>query len=203
MADSREPREETGMRVTFDLSENDLKHFRRIMKEVRDAAKGTSEEEIIGASRELLGDIEVADVPDFVSERIGKLGRLIDMLEDEEWALAGTDRERVVRGMTYFAEPEDMIPDRVPVLGFLDDAIMVELVVTELQHEIDAFEDFCTFRAAREERFGGEEDQATRAEWLISRRKQLHQRMRRRRRSRRRPRSSGSSGSGRSPIALW
>jgi hypothetical protein len=190
------------MRVTFDLSDKDLRYFRKVMKEVSEKAKGSSEEEIIEAARGLLTDIQEADVPEFVSERISKLDRLIDMLEDDEWALAGADRERVIRGMTYFAEPEDMIPDRVPVLGFLDDAIMVELVVNELQHEIDAFEDFCTFRLTREERFGEDEDPTTRGEWVVSRRKQLHQRMRRRRRSRRRPRSSGTSG-GRSPIALW
>ena len=31
-------------------------------------------------------------------------------------------------------------------MGFLDDAIMVELVVQELRPEIDAYEEFCRFR---------------------------------------------------------
>jgi uncharacterized membrane protein YkvA (DUF1232 family) len=189
------------MRVSFDLSENDLKYFRRVMRDVRDKAKGSSEDEIVSAARELLTTIAESDVPEFIEVRIGKLGRLIDMLEDEEWALSGKDRERVVRGMAYFAEPDDIIPDKVPVLGFLDDAIMVELVVTELGHELEAYEDFCIFREKREERFGADEDSATRDEWLIARRKQLHARMRRRR-SRRRSRSS-SGPSHRSPISLW
>ena len=51
-------------------------------------------------------------------------------------------RSHVVQGITYFAEPEDMNPDKVPVLGFLDDAIMVELIVRELKHDIEAYEDF-------------------------------------------------------------
>ena len=188
------------MRVTFDLTDADLRYFRKVMQEVRQKHERSSEEEIVGAARSLIESIAETDTPEFIGERIAKLGRLIDMLEDSEWALAGRDRERVVRGMAYFAEPDDMIPDKVPVLGFLDDAIMVELVVTELQHELEAYEDFCTFRDTREERFGKDEDPATRQEWLVARRKALHQRIRRRR-SRRRSRSSG--GGGRSPIALW
>lgn len=188
------------MRVTFDLSDADLKYFRKVMQEVREKHKKSSEEKIIEAARNLIHSIAETNTPDFISERIAKLGRLIDMLEDGEWALAGRDRERVVRGMAYFAEPDDMIPDKVPVLGFLDDAIMVELVVTELVHELEAYEDFCNFRETREDRFGKDEDPATRDEWLVSRRKSLHQRIRRRR-SRRRTRAG--SGGGKSPIALW
>jgi uncharacterized membrane protein YkvA (DUF1232 family) len=188
------------MRVSFDLSDKDLKYFRSVMRDVREKATHLSETDIILASRELLVQMADTSVPDFVRDRVGKLDSLISMLEDDEWALAGKDRERVVHGLAYFAEPEDMIPDKVPVLGFLDDAIMVELVVSELVHEIEAYADFCDFRARREESFGPEEDSATREEWLDSRRKQLHQRIRRRR-GRRRKRAGG--GGGKSPIALW
>jgi uncharacterized membrane protein YkvA (DUF1232 family) len=187
------------MRVSFDLSENDLKYFRRVMRDVRDKAKGSSEDEIVSAARELLTTIAESDVPEFIEVRIGKLGRLIDMLEDEEWALSGKDRERVVRGMAYFAEPDDIIPDKVPVLGFLDDAIMVELVVSELEHELTAYEDFCKFRETREARFGEDEDPTTREEWVIARRQALQARMRRRR-SRRR--SHGRSR-GKTPLSLF
>jgi uncharacterized membrane protein YkvA (DUF1232 family) len=188
------------MRVTFDLSDSDLKYFRRVMREVREKSKQLSEADIVAASKELLEQMANTSVPEFVRDRVGKLDRLIEMLEDGEWALSGKDRERVVRGLAYFAEPEDMIPDKVPVLGFLDDAIMVELVVSELEHEIEAYGDFCNFRVRRESHFGENEDPATREEWLVSRRRQLQQRMRRRR-GRRRHRAGAGSAKG--PTALW
>ena len=56
------------------------------------------------------------------------------------------DRQRVLACLTYFANPKDIIPDNVPVLGFLDDAIMIELVVRELQHEVEAYDDFVVYR---------------------------------------------------------
>ncbi|MDE0884818.1 MAG: YkvA family protein [Myxococcota bacterium] len=185
------------MRVSFDLTQKDLKYFRRVMRDVREKHAKSSEEEILAACRQLIEGIGRTTAPDFVRDRVGKLVILIDMLEDAEWALSGRDRDRVLRGMAYFAEPDDMIPDKVPVLGFLDDAIMVELVVTELEHEIEAFEDFCAYRERRAARGAKGENLTPRVQLLDTRRQALHDRMRRRR-SRRR----GSSGSS-SRVYLW
>ena len=82
--------------------------------------------------------------------------------------------------LAYFTEPEDLIPDHIPGLGFLDDAIMIELVVRELRHEIEAYEDFCRYREKiRSEQ--GRRKGVSRADWLEDRRRDLQTRMRRRR----------------------
>ena len=101
---------------------------------------------------------------------------------------------------TYFAEPEDLIPDRIPALGYLDDAIMIELMARELRHDLEAYDDFCQFRINEERRRGTTEDPLTREEWLEARRRQLHARARRRRDRRR---SSSTSGPGGAPFGLW
>ncbi len=185
------------MKVTFELGPSDLKYFKAVMKDVREKYAKVDELEIVGAARSLLEKVDEKSAPEFVVERIHKLAMLIDMPEDDEWALSGPDRERVVRGIAYFAEPNDMIPDRIPVLGYLDDAIMIELVVQELEHELDGYMDFCSFRSTREKRFG-KEDRSTRDEWITARRKQLHARVRRRR-----SRRSSGLGGGNSVTRLW
>jgi len=88
----------------------------------------------------------------------------------------------------------------VPGFGFLDDAVMVELVVRDLKHDIDAFSDFCNYRKTETKRRGKESD-ISRDEWIAAKRGQLHQRMRRRRRSRSRASARGSRT--RSPFSLW
>ena len=97
------------MKVTFDLTDNDLKYFRRVMKEVRAKHRNSSEQEILNACRALIEGISATRAPDFVRSRVEKLSVLIEMLEDTEWGIAGRDRERVVRGMAYFAEPDDIV----------------------------------------------------------------------------------------------
>ena len=188
------------MRVSFDLDEEDLKHFKLIMQEARQAAKQFEAEEIVEATQKLLEEVRGARVPHFIRERLEKLETMTNLVTDDEWRLPKEEIGRVLNALAYFTEPEDLIPDHIPGLGFLDDAIMVELVVRELKHEIDAYTDFCNFREEEEQRRRelGEDDQVTREEWLDSRRAQLHSRMRRRRRSEKRRRS----GNERSPFSL-
>jgi uncharacterized membrane protein YkvA (DUF1232 family) len=168
------------LRVSFELEESDLKHFRLIMREARKAAAGVAPEDIVAAAEELLLLIGDTGAPVFVRERLEKLRLMIDMLTDIDWRLPHKEANRVLNALAYFAEPEDLIPDNIPGLGFLDDAIMIELVVRELKHEIEAYEDFRDFRA-RVKTENGRRAGVTREQWLESRRKELHTRMRRRR----------------------
>ena len=172
------------MRISFELDAEDLKHFRLIMEEARKAARGLAPEDIIAAAEELLEAARSSTAPGFIVERLDKLGLMIHMLTAIEWRLPHQEATRVLNALAYFAEPEDLIPDHIPGLGFLDDAIMIELVVRELKPEIEAYQDFRDYRQRLAEK--GESGAANRAGWLDARRKELQARMRRRRgRSRR------------------
>ena len=105
------------------------------------------------------------------------------MLVDHEWRLPQKDTVRVLNALAYFSDPEDLIPDHIPGLGFLDDAIMIELVVRELKHEIDAYTNFCDFRRTHVKSKGikNKTTDLTRDSWLDGRRTELQARMRRRR----------------------
>jgi uncharacterized membrane protein YkvA (DUF1232 family) len=168
------------LRISFDLDENDLKHFRLIMLEARQAASRLPPEDIVAAAEELLVDVEESTAPHFIVDRLQNLRLMIQMLSDIDWRLPHQEAARVLNALAYFAEPEDLIPDSIPGLGFLDDAIMVELVVRELKHEIEAYRDFCDYRdRMRIEQ--GDSTKVSREGWLDSRRKNLQVRMRRRR----------------------
>ncbi len=187
------------MNITFELSDKDLKYFKRIIQEVRARSAGITESKLIAAVRTMIEDVRDSNAAEFVVQRLAKLERMVKMLEDEEWDMEGKDRSRVADGLVYFAEGEDLIPDRIPGLGYLDDAIMIELVVQDLQHEIQAYDDFCEFRSSKEKLLGRKDARASREVWLAARRGQLHSRMRRRRRRDR----TRSAGGPRPPTRLF
>ncbi len=186
------------LRVTFELTDDDLQHFRLIMREARQAAASMSRKQIVAAANSLLADVRGAKVPSFIHERLEKLEIMTRMLGDAEWRLPAQEAQRVVNALAYFGEAEDLIPDHIPGLGFLDDAIMIELVMRELKHEIDAYVDFCDFRQRELNAKRSSLDDVTREQWLKTRRRELHSRMRRRRSSERRR----GPGRRRSPFSL-
>ena len=119
-------------------------------------------------------------LPDFVGKRIPELETLLRMLSDEEWQLPQADRERLLATFVYFADPEDILPDDIPVIGYLDDVIIIELVARELVHVREAYTDFCAFRDDFDTENGPDVDPVIRRDRIDRRRQQLHQRMRRR-----------------------
>jgi len=168
------------LRVSFELDDSDLTHFRLIMHEARKAAACMTPEDIVAAAETLLEDISSAGTPGFIRDRMTKIRLLIRMISDLEWRLPHQDTTRVLNALAYFTEPEDLIPDNIPGLGFLDDAIMVELVVRELRHEIEAYQDFCDYRT-QNRATSSRTVVKNREGWLNERREELQSRMRRRR----------------------
>ena len=84
-----------GLRVSFELDDDDLKHFRLIMQEARRAASRVPPEDIVEAAEALLSAIDEKRVPGFITERMGKLRLMIGMLSDIEWRLPQQDARRV------------------------------------------------------------------------------------------------------------
>lgn len=163
--------------LTIDLNDRDLEHFTKAMDASRKAAEGKSNDEIIAAAVKMLSDAKDVHVPDFVRGRLLRLDDMIAMVRDEGWAMSDTDRTRVMSALVYFVDPADVIPDDVEVLGFLDDAIMIELCVRELHHELEAYDDFCDYREREATRRGIAPDKVGTADWLASRRDELVDRM--------------------------
>lgn len=173
--------------ITFTLSDQDLEHFQTIVDKARTAiADSESGSSIEAAARQLIVDAKSTDLPEFIATRLAKLEIVINMVGDAEWQLSEEERKRVLGALVYFCDPEDMIPDHIPGLGFLDDAIYVEIVIRELKSEIESYEEFCEFRVAEEARRKekGQDPHVEREEWLADKRAALHARMRKRRSSR-------------------
>lgn len=169
------------LEIRFELTDSDIAHFRGVMARVRDRTQQLSRDEIVNNARQLLVSVRASPASDFIRQSINVLETMIGMIMDKGWGLPDEDAQRVIMALSYFSEPEDLIPDSIPALGFLDDAIMVDLVAQDLRHEIEAYRDFVVFRAAESNRLGEDAMKLGRSEWLEERRKQLHARMHRRR----------------------
>ncbi|HJO12051.1 MAG: YkvA family protein [Gammaproteobacteria bacterium] len=136
--------------------------------------------EIERAAHKLVGVAMQADLPDFVAERLLQLKVLLSMVNDSDWGMSEGERNRILGAMTYFSDPIDLIPDHIPGIGFLDDAIYVEIIAREPKTEIDAYNEFRAFVAEEENRLKGEglEPDTDQDGRISAKRDELHSRIR-------------------------
>jgi hypothetical protein len=169
--------------ICINLSDSDLKLFVDHMKGAQKKIDKIDAVSVVGAARQLLDTCD-KNLPDFIATRLKQLETMIELVEDAGFGLPEEDRDNVLAALTYFASPDDIVPDNVPVLGFLDDAIMIELCVRDLTHEIEAYRDFRAWRDDEATRRHENPAQLmlTRVEWAEARRVETIDRMHRRRR---------------------
>lgn len=166
------------LRISFNLRDDDLRHYEAVAQQTQASARQRSAHEIVAAARQVLEDARRAQQAEFVRERFSRLAGLIDMAVDPDWPLGAEDSQRLINALACFSGTETAAP-----ASFLDHAIMVELVSRDLEHDLAAYREFCKLRAAQiARRRPGADQDAQRDEWLKEKREGLQQRMHARRR---------------------
>ena len=140
------------MKISFTLDASDVSYFRKLLKDAKSHASESNQETTVGKVRKLLTEVEGSKVPGFVREAMTTLEDLTEMLEDQDYELPKTEATRVLATLTYFANPADLIPDSIPGLGFLDDAIMIKIVEHDFKNELWGYRRFRKFRDGAEQR---------------------------------------------------
>jgi len=164
------------MRITVELEPADVDRFLGALEHSHRLARETEETDVLAAAKQALNTLLIGSAPSYVRKRIVAVQRLILMLEDEAWALPQPERGQVLEALVYFSDPEDLIPDDIEVIGLLDDAIVLEILLRRLRHVLQAYTDFRTYCDALAVPAG----RHARARQLAVRRDSLRARMRRR-----------------------
>lgn len=140
-------------KVSFNLDEHDVSYFRKLFRAARRNATKLDEDEIVAAALRLVKSVRLKKgTPTFIVEAVMALEDLAEIVTDEDYKPPKSVRGQVLGALAYFADPNDLIHDAIPVIGFLDDAIMIRFVEEEFKHELWAFRKFRKFRDGAEHR---------------------------------------------------
>jgi hypothetical protein len=77
--------------------------------------------------------------------RLARAESLRRMLDDPDWTLPAGLAERGRRLLAYIGRLDDLIPDEMPVIGHLDEALLVELSWSEFAGEVQDYLHFRNF----------------------------------------------------------
>jgi uncharacterized membrane protein YkvA (DUF1232 family) len=140
-------------KVTFTLDEADAEYFRTLYRKAKRGAKDLDADSVIRDARGIVKQVRASKkTPSFVLEAVDVLTDLVDLIQDDEYAAPKKVRDEVLAGLAYFSNPDDLIPDHIPGLGFLDDAIMVKFIEEEFRNELWGYRKFRKIRDTAEQR---------------------------------------------------
>ena len=133
------------------LGDAAVRRFNELLARIAPNAPTVSADQLVTLARWLQQQPE-ADAVALLSERLGRAEHLRRMLNDSDWAVGDDTRERIRMLTSYLQQVDDLIPDDQPLVGHLDDALLVELAWPAFEAETRDYADFCRFRASERPR---------------------------------------------------
>jgi len=103
---------------------------------------------------------------DVLDRRLRRIEELRAMLDDFDWDPAPALRARLLKLLAYIDRDDDLIDDHRPLLGLLDDVLLIELAWPAFSAEADEYRDFCAWRDAERPGTAGD---LQRAAWVRDR----------------------------------
>ena len=96
---------------------------------------------------EMTKDFDPEKAELFMAEHTDKdwasdFGTLLRMLTTQEYSLSPATWAVLAGALAYVICPIDVIPDFIPIVGWLDDAFVLGVVMTMLKNEIAQFSEF-------------------------------------------------------------
>ena len=101
-----------------------------------------------------------------LDSRLQRIEALRTIFDDSDWDTDEALQARLHKLFAYIDLDEDLIPDHDPLLGKLDDVLLVELAWPAFVDEAEDYRDFCDYRKAEHPAGDGS---ARRSAWMRDR----------------------------------
>ena len=82
----------------------------------------------------------------YVVDQVGCLQMMLSMVEDKTWQVSEGNKEKINATIRYFVDDNDVIPDHIPGIGYVDDCIVIDGTMDDVEEEMLEFKDFCRAR---------------------------------------------------------
>lgn len=161
--------------VAVDFTDSDLRRFNDCAAQVAPGTPALEAPQIAGAARRLSRAVGAGAESRFIRTRMRRAGEIRALLDDPAWNHEPHLGERMRALVAYMDGAPGLVPDDIPVIGGLDDALLVDLAMEGLRGELDEYADFCRYRVGEAARLGVAPAAVpiSRAAWQVERAEEL------------------------------
>jgi hypothetical protein len=133
---------------SLELKDNALTRFNAVVRRLDPEHAPFSADQIAGAARRVLRAATKGQESTFIKVRMRRAGEVRALLKDAQWQTTPPLAEQMRELVAYLDDNDALIPNDVPIVGLLDDAILVDVAMDALRSELDEYADFCRYRVA-------------------------------------------------------
>jgi uncharacterized membrane protein YkvA (DUF1232 family) len=130
----------------FELEPAQMEHFNALLARISEDHPLLDRDQVASAARELIDQSPDGRVPACIRDRVRRAGAVDLMLSDPEWETRAEAALVAAVAVDYLHGNAPLIPNRLPVVGWLDDAVLVETAWPSLGDEVRDYLDFCRLR---------------------------------------------------------
>lgn len=134
-----------------DIDEVAIAQYNRLLSDIDSHAPRINADQMATLARWLQAQPNSQAIA-VLAERLARAEQLRRMLGDGDWELDADLRERAQLLLDYLQRVDDLIPDEMPLLGHLDDALLIELAWPVFDGETRDYKDYCRFRVEQQPR---------------------------------------------------
>lgn len=130
----------------IELNNGSLRRFREVAESLQSDKPLPDVDAIASAGRKLTRQFSGMRRAPCIRLRLRALRALRAMSAESAWELEPAKQRQITMIADYAANQDRLVPDSVPVIGGLDDAVLVELAWPSLQFDLDDYLDFRRLR---------------------------------------------------------
>lgn len=131
----------------FDLTAAAVDRFNSLLARLGRRAAPLDCDRLATAARELRVRAAGTSEPPCIVQRMKRLEAAARMIGDGQWEAAGDAGDTAALMVHYARGSYQLLPDSLPTIGHLDEAIAVEAAWPALGREVAAFLDYCRIRS--------------------------------------------------------
>lgn len=130
---------------TFLLDDSGVERFNQLLSQLGRHRPPLDSDRLVTAARELRGTPGTS-APGCIGQRLRRGVAIGGMIGDPSWEPANDAATVASQVMDYLRDTHDLIPDTLPRVGRLDDAIVIDTVWDRLATEVASYLDFRRLR---------------------------------------------------------
>jgi hypothetical protein len=162
--------------TSLELHDDKLRRFNALVQRIAPDRPAYNAEQIAGAARRVLRASMKGQESAFIKVRMRRAGEIRAALQDAQWDIPAKQRVMMRDILAYVEDDRQaLIANSVPIVGLLDDAILIDAAMDTLRGELDDYADFCRYRIGEAASLGvtPEQIRIARQRWYNDRQQEL------------------------------